>query len=69
MRQLGNYYSPYRRRGPNSILLVLGWVGCFAFIVFLLWYVNTRHPESTKAYKESLVRGGPAQHVPNEVES
>jgi hypothetical protein len=49
-----NIYGPRR---PKSQLLVLAWVGTFVFAITLIWYLQTRHPETSQRYADYLKEG------------
>ena len=46
-------YGPSRRRSP---MLTLIWVGVFAFVVTMIWWVNRRNPGTTSAKLDRLRR-------------
>jgi hypothetical protein len=54
-RKLSNMYSPYGPRPRHSSRLVILWVGCFFLIVFLTWYLNTRHKDTAAEYASKIV--------------
>ncbi|KAK0626099.1 hypothetical protein B0T14DRAFT_509156 [Immersiella caudata] len=54
-RKLKNMYSPYGPRPRHSARLVVLWVACFFFIVFLTWYLNSRHGGKAAEYTSKIV--------------
>ena len=59
------YYSPYysQRRTPKTLVVL--WVGAFVTILFLVWYVSTRRPDTAKRYAEAFAKP-PKNHIKGE---
>ncbi|KAL2116619.1 hypothetical protein VTJ04DRAFT_8787 [Mycothermus thermophilus] len=54
----GKLFSPYARPRRRSPRLVLVWLGTFFFLLFLVWYLNTRHREASRAVVEEFLHPG-----------
>ncbi|KAK4122605.1 hypothetical protein N657DRAFT_681608 [Parathielavia appendiculata] len=52
------YFSPYAPRRPRSPRLVLIWVSTFVFILWMTWYIATRHKERAAPYVEEFMHPG-----------
>lgn len=53
------YFSPYAPRRRRSPQVVVVWVSMFAFILWLTWYITTRHKEYADEFMHpgSMARG------------
>jgi hypothetical protein len=56
-------FSPYGPRPKRSAQLVAIWMACFTFILFVTWYLTTRHGESTKAYAKEFLKPSRPQRL------
>jgi len=51
-------YSPYGPRPRRSGVLVLLWMATFLFILFVTWYITTRHGETAREYAREFAKPG-----------
>lgn len=51
-----NLYSPYGPRPRRSKQLVVVWMSCLLGILFLTWYITSRHRESARTYADLLLK-------------
>jgi hypothetical protein len=56
-RMLYSPYGPRARRSPQVIIL---YMACFLLILFLTWYLTTRHPETARSYASEFLGKSPA---------
>ena len=49
--------SPYSPRRRRSARLVIIWLATFLLVLWLTWYVSTRHAERAKPYLDELLLG------------
>ncbi|EAQ86712.1 predicted protein [Chaetomium globosum CBS 148.51] len=55
------YFSPYAPRRRRSPQVVVVWVSMFAFILWLTWYITTRHKEYADEFMHPREHGqGPS---------
>ncbi|KAL2185057.1 hypothetical protein L209DRAFT_690972 [Thermothelomyces heterothallicus CBS 203.75] len=52
------YFSPYAPRRRRSPRLVLIWVSVFLFLLWITWYITTRHKEEAAPYVEEFIHPG-----------
>lgn len=52
------FFSPYGPRPRRSARLVILWMVAFLTILWLTWYISSRHRERAKPYVEELLRPG-----------
>ncbi|AEO71346.1 uncharacterized protein THITE_2171570 [Thermothielavioides terrestris NRRL 8126] len=52
------YFSPYAPRRPRSPRLVILWLTTFALVLWLTWYVSTRHRERAAPYVDEFLHPG-----------
>ncbi|KAK4140875.1 uncharacterized protein C8A04DRAFT_31535 [Dichotomopilus funicola] len=59
------YFSPYAPRRRRSPQVVVIWVSIFVFLLWLTWFITTRHKEEARPYVDEFMhpRAGRA-HVP-----
>ncbi|KAK4241084.1 hypothetical protein C8A03DRAFT_12619 [Achaetomium macrosporum] len=50
------YLSPYSPRKRRSARLVAAWMFTFVFILWMTWYISTRHREKAKPIVEEFLR-------------
>ncbi len=50
--------SPYGPRPRRSAQLIVAWVLCFLFILFVTWYITTKHEETARSYTDQFLRPG-----------
>ncbi|KAL2195877.1 hypothetical protein P885DRAFT_70023 [Corynascus similis CBS 632.67] len=48
-------YAPRRRRSPRIVLI---WVSIFVFLVWLMWFITTRHKGEATPYVEEFIHPG-----------
>ncbi|KAL2160082.1 hypothetical protein VTH06DRAFT_1737 [Thermothelomyces fergusii] len=51
-------FSPYAPRRPRSPRLVLIWVSVFLFLLWITWYISTRHKEDAAPYVQEFMHPG-----------
>ncbi|KAK3901439.1 hypothetical protein C8A05DRAFT_34873 [Staphylotrichum tortipilum] len=56
------YFSPYSPRRRQSPRLVLVWVSTFVFILWMTWYISTRHREQARPYVDEFMHPGQKMH-------
>ncbi|KAH6850997.1 putative nicotinamide riboside protein [Chaetomium sp. MPI-CAGE-AT-0009] len=52
------YFSPYAPRRRRSPQVVLVWVSMFVFILWVTWYITTRHKEEASPYVNEFMHPG-----------
>jgi hypothetical protein len=52
------YFSPYAPRRRRSPQVVLVWVSLFVFILWLTWWITTRHKEEATPYVDEFMHPG-----------
>ncbi|KAI6355634.1 hypothetical protein MCOR25_008129 [Pyricularia grisea] len=50
----GKYYSPYAPRGRTNSTLVVVWIGGFLTLLFLTYWISTRHADKARHYADKF---------------
>ncbi|KAH8840239.1 hypothetical protein MCOR29_011147 [Pyricularia oryzae] len=50
----GKYYSPYAPRGRTNNTLVMVWVGGFLTLLFMTYWISTRHADKARHYADKF---------------